>query len=121
MIREQRELWQIVSVAAALVAALVAVAIFCNGCVYKGAKVTEGTDLAIGLNVPLSEGTLQLQVLNYLSGFRVAVDRNAIMTIKYAVAETNSYLGVVHTCVAKTAEVTVEPCETAPAADAAAK
>ena len=91
--------------AAALTAALV-------GCTYKGAKVTEGTDLAIGLNIPVTEGTLQFQALNYLSGFRLAVDRNAIMRVKYTVAETNSYLGCVTTRVAKTVDATVEPCET---------
>lgn len=86
-------------------------ALFCCGCVYRGCKLTEGTDLAVGLNVPMSEGTLQLQVLNYLSGFRVGVDRNAIMRVRYTVAETNDYLGVVKTCVRKEADVTVEPCE----------
>ena len=90
--------------AAALTAALV-------GCTYKGAKVTEGTDLAIGLNIPVTEGTLQFQALNYLSGFRLAVDRNAIMRVKYTVAETNSYLGCVTTRTAKTVDATVEPCE----------
>lgn len=97
-------LWRILF--AALIAAL------CGGCVYKGAKVTEGTDLAIGLNVPVSEGTLQLNVLNYLSGFRLGVDRNAIMRVKYTVAETNDYLGCVHTRVYKTVDSAVEPCET---------
>lgn len=88
------------------------------GCAYKGAKVTEGTDLAIGFNVPAAEGTAQLQVLNYLSGFRLAVDRNAVMSVKYTTAETNSYFGVVTTRSAKTVDATVEPCETAAPTDA---
>lgn len=86
-------------------------AFFMSGCVYRGCKLTEGTDLAVGLNVPMSEGTLQLQVLNYLSGFRVGVDRNAIMRVRYAVAETNDYFGCVHVRTSKRADVTVEPCE----------
>jgi len=98
-----------------MIAIVLVAALCCSGCAYKGAKVTEGTDLAVGLNVPMTEGTLQLQVLNYLSGFRVGVDRNAIMTIKYAVAETNDYFGCVHTRVYKRADVTVEPCETSSA------
>lgn len=83
------------------------------GCAYKGAKVTEGTDLAIGFNVPAAEGTAQLQVLNYLSGFRLAVDRNAVMSVKYTTTETNSYFGIISTRSAKTVDATVEPCETA--------
>jgi hypothetical protein len=35
--------------------ALIAV-IFLTGCVYKGAKVTEGTDLSVGLSVPGTDG-----------------------------------------------------------------
>lgn len=115
----KRKFWQTMLTTALLVTALVAVALHCGGCVYKGAKVTEGTDLAIGLNVPVSEGTLQFQVLNYLSGFRLGVDRNAVLKCKYTAAETNDYLGVVHTRVYKTVDASVEPCETeaAPAAE----
>jgi len=88
-----------------------------SGCIYRGAKVTEGTDLAIGLNIPCSEGMLQLQVLNYLSGFRVGVDRNANLTVRYYMTESNDYFGVVHTRVQKKAFVKIEPvdiglCET---------
>jgi len=111
MTAEKNDFWKTMIVTAIIVAAMVALALFCGGCVYKGGKVTEGTDLAVGLNVPMSEGCLQLQVLNYLSGFRVGVDRNAIMTIKYMVAETNDYLGCIHTKVYKTADVTIEPTE----------
>ena len=81
------------------------------GCVHKGAKVVEGTDLAVGLNVPSSEGTLQLQLFNYLSGFRLGVAENAILTMKYTVAETNDFLGVFHTKIEKSIEAKVEPCE----------
>lgn len=95
----------------AKIAAAAIVAAACAGCVYKGAKITEGTDLAIGLNIPVTEGTLQFQALNYLSGFRLGVDRNAVLTVKYRVSETNSYLGCVNTCVVKEVEAKVEPCE----------
>ena len=96
----------------AKIATAAIVAAVCAGCVYKGAKITEGTDLAIGLNIPVTEGTLQFQALNYLSGFRLGVDRNAVLTVKYRVSETNSYLGCVNTCVVKEVEAKVEPCET---------
>jgi len=97
-------------VASALVGSLLSFFALCLcGCVYKGAKVVEGTDLAIGLNVPMSEGCLQLQALNYLNGFRLGVDRNANLALKYTVAETNSYLGVVTTRTYKTFDAAVEP------------
>ena len=80
-----------------------------SGCAYRGAKVVEGTDLAVGINVPASDGALQLQLLNYLSGFRLGVDRNAIMRVRYSVDENNSYLGLVHTKTEKTVDATVEP------------
>lgn len=91
---------------------VLAVATLAGGCAYKGAKVVEGTDLAVGINFPAAEGEAQLQLLNYLSGFRLAVDRNAIMRVKYTTAESNTYFGVIHTQTAKTVDATVEPCET---------
>lgn len=101
--------------------AIVAVAALalCTGCVYKGAKVTEGTDLAVGFTVPGSEGVLQMDVLNYLTGFRLGVAENARLKVKYTCAETNSYLGVITTCTAKTIDAKVEPCadDATPSAD----
>jgi hypothetical protein len=100
----------------ALVAAL-SLMFICGGCLYKGAKITEGTDIAVGLTVPGSEETVQLNVLNYLSGFRLGIAEHAALTLKYSCATTNSYFGVVHSETVKTIDATVEPCETdAPAA-----
>ena len=83
-----------------------------TGCIYKGAKVVEGTDLAVGFTVPQADGVAQLDVLNYLSGFRLGVAENAAMTVKYTVAETNSYFGCITTRTMKSIDATVEPCET---------
>ena len=96
----------------ALVAAL-SLALICCGCVYRGAKITEGTDLAVGINVPSAEGALQLQLLNYLSGFRLGVAENAALTLRYTCATTNTYFGVVHSETVKSIDATVSPCETA--------
>lgn len=93
--------------AAALAAALAAAAL--SGCAYRGAKVTEGTDLAVGISVPGADGSLRLDALNWLSGFRLAVAENARLTVDYDSAETNDYLGVVHTRTAKRVKATVEP------------
>ena len=83
-----------------------------TGCVYRGAKITEGTDLAIGLTVPGTEGVLQFNALNYLSGFRLGVAENAALTVEYSTVATNSYFGVVTTETAKRIKAKVEPCET---------
>lgn len=82
-----------------------------GGCVYKGAKVTEGTDLAVGFNVPGSEGALQFNIFNWLSGFRLGVAENSMLHVRYTTAETNSYFGVITTHTAKTVYAKVTPCE----------
>lgn len=80
-----------------------------SGCVYRGAKIIEGTDLAVGLNIPSTDGALQFQLLNYLSGFRLAVAENAALEMTYTTAETNDYLGIITTRVSKTVSATVSP------------
>ena len=94
--------------------ALAALTLALSGCVYKGAKIVEGSDLAIGLNVPSTDGTLQLQLLNYLSGFRLGVAENAALTVEYSTVASNSYFGVVQTQTSKSISATVQPCETSP-------
>ena len=84
------------------------------GCVYKGAKVTEGTDFALGINVPTAEGTFQFDLVNYLSGFRLGVAENARLELRYTHAETNEYFGCVTTRTYKTVDAVVEPCEVTP-------
>ena len=84
-----------------------------SGCLYRGCKVVEGTDIAIGLSVPGTEETLQINALNYLSGFRLGVAENAALTLRYTCATTNSYFGVVHSETVKSIDATVSPCETA--------
>ena len=101
----------------ALVAAL-ALMMICSGCLYKGAKVVEGTDIAIGLSVPGTEETLQINALNYLSGFRLGIAENAALTLRYSCATTNSYFGVVHSETVKSIDATVSPCETTAATNA---
>ena len=93
-------------------AAALALALICSGCLYKGAKITEGVDLAVGLSVPGTEDTLQINALNYLSGFRLGVAENAALTLRYSCATTNTYFGVVHSETVKSIDATVSPCET---------
>lgn len=82
-----------------------------SGCVYRGAKVTEGVDFALGINVPTAEGTFQFDLINYLSGFRLGVAENARLELRYTHAETNEYFGCVTTRTYKTVDAVVEPCE----------
>ena len=82
-----------------------------SGCVYRGAKVTEGTDLAIGISVPGTDGAIALDLLNYLSGFRLGVAENARLFVEYSTSETNSYFGCVTTRSAKRVKARVTPCE----------
>ena len=84
------------------------------GCIYKGAKCTEGMDVSVGISVPGTEGAASLTILNYLSGFRLGVAENAALKVKYTVAETNDYFGVVHIRSWKTIDAKIDPCETTP-------
>lgn len=88
---------------------LLAVIVSVSGCVYRGAKIVEGTDLAVGINVPSTEGALQLQLMNYLSGFRLGVAENAGLVMTYSAAESNDYFGIIHTRSAKEVTARVQP------------
>ena len=88
-----------------------ALAAVCAGCLYRGGKITEGVDLAVGLNIPGTEETVQLNLLNYLSGFRLGIAENSRLEVRYTSATTNSWIGCIHTESFKTIDATVEPCE----------
>ena len=88
-------------------AALCALALV--GCVGDGAKITEGTDVSVGISLPGTEGEMSLTVFNYLSGFRIGLEENSRIKLKYKVAETNDYLGTIHTRVQKEIEAEIVP------------
>lgn len=105
-----------------LVTVCAALAILAVGCIYKGAKVVEGTDLAVGLSIPQTDGAAQMDVLNWLSGFRLGVSENSGLKVKYTVAETNDFLwGAATTRTWKTIDAKVEPCEVTPTQDSTGK
>ena len=90
----------------------VIIMLLCGGCAMNGAKIVEGKDLMVGLNIPSTEGTVRFDVINYLSGFRLGVASNSRLTVKYSCVETNSYLyGTITTQSRKDIDATVEPCE----------
>ena len=66
-----------------------------GGCVYKGGKVIDGTNLAVGITVPGTEWSVN--ILDYVGGCRVAGQDSTHIIVTNAVTETNSYFGVVTT------------------------
>lgn len=66
-----------------------------TGCAYKGGKVVDGTNLAIGMKIPGTEWNVSL--LDYVGGVRVAGQDSTRITVTHEVGETNSFFGVVET------------------------
>lgn len=82
-------------------------ALLASGCVYKGGKVVDGTNLAIGMKIPGTEWNVS--VLDYIGGIRVAGQDSTHITVTHEVAETNSYFGVVTTSRRSTLTADIEP------------
>ena len=81
--------------------------ILAAGCVYKGGKVVDGTNLAIGMKIPGTEWSVS--VLDYIGGIRVAGQDSTHITVTHDVAETNTYLGVVTTSRLSKLTADIEP------------
>ena len=82
-------------------------AILAAGCVYKGGKVVDGTNLAIGMKIPGTEWSVS--VLDYIGGVRVAGQDSTHITVTHDVAETNTYFGVVTTSRRSKLTADIEP------------
>ena len=98
--------------------AILAIGALCNGCVYKGGKVVDGTNLCIGMTIPGTEWTIN--ALDYVGGLRVAGNDQTSICVSNEVMETNSYFGVVETRRHSRMTATIEPTETSSEANAAA-
>ena len=88
------------------------------GCAYKGGKVVDGTNLAIGMTIPGTEWTIN--ALDYVGGLRVAGNDQTSICVSNEVVETNSYFGVIETHRHSRMTATIEPTETSSEANAAA-
>ena len=97
---------------------IIAIGALCNGCVYKGGKVVDGTNLCIGMTIPGTEWTIN--ALDYVGGLRVAGNDQTSICVSNEVVETNSYFGVVETRRHSRMTATIEPTETSSEANAAA-
>ena len=87
--------------------AILAIGALCNGCAYKGGKVVDGTNLAIGMKIPGTEWSIS--ILDYIGGVRVAGQDSTHITVTHEVAETNTYFGVVTTSRSSTMTADIEP------------
>ena len=98
--------------------AILAIGALFAGCAYKGGKVIDGTNLAIGMTIPGTEWTIN--ALDYVGGLRVAGNDQTSICVSNEVVETNSYFGVVETRRHSKMTATIEPTETSSEAKAAA-
>lgn len=81
-----------------------------SGCCYKGGKVIDGTNLAIGITVPGTEWSIN--VLDYVGGIRVAGQDSTHITVTNEVVETNRYFGVVEVNRHSKMTADIEPLDT---------
>ena len=98
--------------------AILAIGALFAGCAYKGGKVIDGTNLAIGMTIPGTEWTIN--ALDYVGGLRVAGNDQTSICVSNEVMETNSYFGVIETHRHSKMTATIEPTETSSEANAAA-
>ena len=98
--------------------AILAIGALFAGCAYKGGKVIDGTNLAIGMTIPGTEWAIN--ALDYVGGLRVAGNDQTSICVSNEVMETNSYFGVVETRRHSKMTATIEPTETSSEANAAA-
>lgn len=106
----RREMKSVVREAALTLAVLAVSILLCMalaGCVYKGGKIVDGTNLAIGMKIPGTEWNVS--VLDYIGGIRVAGQDSTRITVTHDVAETNIYLGVFTTSRRSTMTADIEP------------
>lgn len=80
------------------------------GCsTYKGGKIVEGTDIAAGASVPQAGGTLQIDALNFLTGFRFLFCDNAGVKCSYSITNSVSAFGVYSSTTVKAIDIKLTP------------
>jgi hypothetical protein len=88
------------------VAALV---LFAGCATYNGGKIVEGTDIAVGMAIPQSGGTLQVDALNFLTGFRFLFADRSGVECHYTVTNSVSAFGVYESHTVKSISIALTP------------
>lgn len=91
------------------VTAVLVCVILVNGCAYDGGRVTDGTNLAIGIIIPGTQW--KVNIADYVGGCRVAGGRQTRIVVTNEVSETNRYFGIVETRRKTKMTASVEPKE----------
>ena len=80
------------------------------GCTtYRGGKVVEGTDIAAGMSVPQSGGTLQIDALNFLTGFRFLFAEDSSVHCTYCTTNTVRAFGCYESTTVKSISIELDP------------
>jgi len=92
------------------VIAILLFSVFSGGCTtYKGGKIVEGTDIAAGMSVPQSGGTIQIDALNFLTGFRFLFAEDSSVHCAYTTTNTVSFFGIYSSSTKKSIEIDLNP------------
>jgi len=110
MCEDRKSFWRIMGVTATLVAALLAVAFFCGGCMNENT----GSSTVVGEQMILPEITdssdnIGVRVFEDIKGARVWTAKDSKVTIKYTNVWTNQYFGIAETKGSMGLDVEIEP------------
>ena len=68
---------------------IVLIYVLCQGC-STNPKYIDGSDLAVGVYVPMSDNLVGIQVLHYLNGVKVQTSSNQPFKVERQYSSTNS-------------------------------
>lgn len=76
---------------------------------YGGGKIVDGMDIAVGFALPVSDGTWQIDLLNYLSGYRFSFQEGSAVACEYEFKSTTSFCGIYENTTVKKIKVGLNP------------
>ena len=88
---------------------IAALAAFTGCTVYRGGKIVEGTDIAAGVSLPSSGGQMQIDALNFLTGFRFLFADNAGIVARYSTTNSVKAFGCYESTTMKTIDIELNP------------
>lgn len=81
----------------------------CTSQSFSGGKIVEGTDISVGIALPASEGTWQIELFNYLSGFRFGFAKDTKVECVYTMKAVTSFAGIYDNTTEKTVHAILTP------------